>query len=179
MKSTLNSTLSRENQKPHEKDLVLKKKKEETKHFYLACGNYRETARIFQLQDSTVHKICEAALPEKSESRQGFKGGKGWKGNAEGAVRPLSYPASIDEELLSWLLIMDDLHLPVSISALQKKAKSLMLPHNPCFETSRGWVRQFKEIHNLALRKKTSLCQIFHPNLKVKYHHFVLNAPDF
>ena len=152
MKSTVNSTLSWQNQKPHEKDLVLKKK-EEIKHFYVACGNYQEIARAFQLQDSTVRKICKAAPPEKSESHQGFKGGKAWKGNAKGAGRPLSYPASIDEELLSWLLIMNDLHLPVSILALQKKAKSLILPPNPCFEASRGWVRQFKERHNLTLRK--------------------------
>ena len=51
-------------------------KQEEIKHFYLACGNYRETARTFQLQDSTVRKICKAATPENSESHQGFKGGK-------------------------------------------------------------------------------------------------------
>ena len=106
MGSTVNSTLIRQNQKLHEKDLVLKKK--EIKHFYLACGNYRETARAFQLQDSTVRKICKAAPPEKSESHQGFKGGKAWKGNAKGAGSPLSYPAYIDEELSSWLLIMND-----------------------------------------------------------------------
>ena len=129
-------------------------KKEEIKHFYLACGNYRETARAFQLQDSTVRKICKAAPPEKSESHQGFKGGKAWKENAKGSRRPLSDPPSIDEELLSWLLIMNDLHLPLSIIALKKKAKSLILPHNPCSEASRGWVRQFKKRHNLALRKK-------------------------
>ena len=74
--------------------------------------------------------------------------------NTKGAGLPLSYPASIDEELLSWLLIMNDLHLPVSILALQKKAKSLILPQNPCFEASRGWIRQFKKRHNLAQRKK-------------------------
>ena len=38
-------------------------------------------------------------------------------------------------------------------------AKSLTFPHNPCFEASRGWVRQFKERYNLALQKKPSLCQ--------------------
>ena len=101
--STVNSTLSRQNQKPHEKDIVLKKKKE-IKHFYLACGNYRETARAFQLQDSTVRKICKVARPEKSESHQGFKGEKALKGNAKGAGCPRSYPASIDEKLLSCLL---------------------------------------------------------------------------
>ena len=65
----------------------------------------------------------------------------------------LSYPASIDEELLSWLLIVNDLDLPVYILALQKETKSLILPHNPCLEASRGWVRQFKERHNLAQQK--------------------------
>ena len=129
-------------------------KKEELKHFHLASGNYQETARAFQLQDSTVRKICKAAPPNKSEIHQGFKGEKEWKGNAKGAGRPLSYPASIDEELLSWLLITNDIHLPVSLLALQKKTKSLILPHNPCFENSRGWVHQLKERHNLALRKK-------------------------
>ena len=71
--------------------------KNEIKHFFLVCGNSQQTARAFQLQDSTVRKICKAAPPKKSESHQGFKGGKAWKGNAEGAGRPLSYPASIDE----------------------------------------------------------------------------------
>ena len=75
MKSTVKSTLSRQSQKPHEKDLVLKKKGE-IKHFYLACENYRETARACQLQDSTVRKICKAAPPEKSENHQIFKGRK-------------------------------------------------------------------------------------------------------
>ena len=135
MKSTVNSTLSRQNQKPHEKYLVFKKKKKkkEIKHFYLACENYRETAKAFQLQDSIVLKICKTSPPDKSESRQAFKGGKAWKGNGEGAGRLLSYPASLDEELLNWLVIMNNLHLPVSILALQKKEKSIILPHSPCF----------------------------------------------
>ena len=76
-------------------------KKEVIKHFYLAWGNYRETARAFQFQNSTVRKICKAAPPKKSESHQCFKGGKGWKGNNEDAGRPLLYPASTDEELLN------------------------------------------------------------------------------
>ena len=88
----------------------------------MVCGNYRQTARAFQPHDSIVLKICKAAPPEKNESHQCFKGGKVGKGNAKGADCPLSDPASIDEELLSWLLIMNDLHLPVSILALQKKA---------------------------------------------------------
>ena len=123
----------------------------------MACGNHQETARTFELQDSTVRKIFKAAPPEKSESHQGFKGGKAWKGNAKGTGRSLSYPASIDEELLSWLLIMNDLHLPVSILALQKKAKSLILPHNPCFEASRGWVSQFRSAKKYIFVSKTPI----------------------
>ena len=65
----------------------------------MACGNYRELARAFQFQDSTVRKISKAASLEKSESHQYFKGGKAWKGNAKDAGSQLSYPASIDKEL--------------------------------------------------------------------------------
>ena len=65
----------------------------------MACGNYRELARAFQLQDSTVRKISKAAPFEKSEGHQDFKGGKAWKGNAKDTGRQLSYPASIDKEL--------------------------------------------------------------------------------
>ena len=123
-------------------------KKEEIRNYYASCGNYRETARAFELQDSTVRKICKANPPEKSNKDAGFQGGKTWKGNTKGAGRPLSYPTSVDEELISWILIMNDLHLPVSVLALQKKAKSLILPHNPDFEASRGWIRRFRERHN-------------------------------
>ena len=97
-------------------------------------------------------------------------------------VQDVHYRTQLNKELLSWLLIMNDLHLPVSILALQKKAKSLILPHNHCFEASRGWVCQFKERHNLALRKKTSLCKKLPSQLENKissFYSFILNAPDF
>ena len=120
------------------------RKKEEISIFLRNVEIIEKQQEHFNFRIRLFVKICKAAPPEKSESHQGFKGGKAWKGNAKGTGRSLSYPASIDEELLSWLLIMNDLHLPVSILALQKKAKSLILPHNPCFEANRGWVHQFK-----------------------------------
>ena len=58
-----------------------------------------------------------------------------------------------------------------SILPLQKKAKSLILPQSPCFEASRGWVRQFKERHNIAQRKKT-LCQKLPSQLGSKISSF-------
>ena len=53
-----------------------KRRRRNKAFFYLACGNHRETVRTFQLQDSTVRKIFKGAPSEKSESHQGFKGGK-------------------------------------------------------------------------------------------------------
>ena len=74
---------------------------------------------------------------------------------------------------------MNDRHLPVSILVLQKKAKSLILPHNPCFGAGRGFVRQFKETHNLALRKKTSLCQKLPSQLESKTSSFYSECARF
>ena len=74
---------------------------------------------------------------------------------------------------------MNDLHLPVSTLALQKKAKSLILPHNRGFEASRGWVRQFKERHNLALRKKTTFCQKLPSQLESKISSFYSECARF
>ena len=45
---------------------------------------------------------------------------KKWKGNAKGAGRLLLYPSSIDEEFLSWLLIINDVHF-LHVLALQKR----------------------------------------------------------
>ena len=145
----------------------------------MACENYWETAKAFQLQDSIVLKICKTSPPDKSETHQGFKGGKAWKRNGEGAGHLLSYPASLDEELLSWLVIMNNFHLPVSILALQKKKKSIILPHSPCFEDSRGWVRQFKERHNLALQKNPSLYQKLPSQLESKISPFYSECSRF
>ena len=67
----------------------------------------------------------------------------------------------------------------VSILALQKRAQSLILLNNPCFEASRGWVRQFKERHNLALRKKTSLWEKLPSQLQSKISLFYSECTRF
>ena len=74
---------------------------------------------------------------------------------------------------------MNDVYLPVFILALQKKAKSLTLPHNSCFEASRDWARQFKERHNLARGKKTSLRQKFPFQLESKISSFYSECARF
>ena len=51
--------------------------------------NYRETARVFGLQDSTVKKICEAAPSKKTNNGQfgGLKGRRHFKGNKKGSKK--------------------------------------------------------------------------------------------
>ena len=96
MKSTVNSTLSRQNQKPHEKYLVLKKE-EEIKHFYLACGNYREKQEHFNFRIPLFVKfVKQHPLRKVKVIKKGRKGRKAWKGNPKDAGLPLLYPASID-----------------------------------------------------------------------------------
>ena len=102
-----------------------------------------------------------------------------WKGNGMGAGRPLSYPTSVDEELLGWILIMNDLNLPASELALPKRAKSLILLRNPSFEERNGWIRQFKESHDLSLRKKTPLCQRLPSQLGNKISSFYCQCAQF
>lgn len=83
-------------------------------------------------------------------------------------------PTFVDKELLSWILIINYLYLPVSVIALQRKAKSLLiLRHNPSSEASKDWIRQFKE-HDLSIRKRISLSQRLPSQLESKYHNFIL-----
>ena len=102
--------------------------------------------------------MCKAG-PSKINKHGGFNKEKAWKGNTRGAGRPLSYPTLVDKELLSWILIVNDVHLPVSALTLQKNVKSLILSHNSSIEPSEGWISHFKEIHDSSICKRTSLCQ--------------------
>ena len=78
------------------------------------------------------------------KGEKGLKGEKVMKGNTKCAARPLLYQTPVNKELLSWNLIMNDFHLPESVVTLQRNTRSLILPRNPSFETSKGWICQFK-----------------------------------
>ena len=97
---------------------------------YAASGNYAETGKAFGLNGSSVwgvaggHPIADKRLSSK--------------GNAQGAGRSLSYPVELEDELLKWILVLRDLHFPVSVLSFQEKAKKLIQPHNSSFSASRG-----------------------------------------
>ena len=52
------------------------------------------------------------------------------KMNKEGAGKPLSYPKSVDEELVAWILRMNDLNLSCSSKLLVAKYKVLVTPRH-------------------------------------------------
>ena len=98
---------------------------------YSATGNFRETAGAFNLNDSKVRGII------KTHSVAG-KIIFSKKQNFPGAGRPLSYTVKLEDQLIKWILVLQDVNFPVSILALQEKAKNLIRPDNPEFKASRG-----------------------------------------
>ena len=110
-------------------------------------GNSRETAREFQLKESTVRGILNEP-PTKEKKNETIPKGKKHKGNKKhGGGKPLSYPKSVDEVLLAWIFTANDLHLPCSTKTLKTKAKLLIKPHSPQFIASRGWMAKFFSRH--------------------------------
>ena len=49
--------------------------------------------------------------------------------------------------------------MPVSVLALQEKAKKVIRPHSPSFGGSRGWLEKFFARQRLSLRNRTSVSQ--------------------
>ena len=71
----------------------------------------------------------------------------------------MSYPVELEDQLIKWILVLRDFNFPVSILALQEKAKNLIQPGNPEFKASRGWIEKFFNRHELSLRSRTSVSQ--------------------
>ena len=86
------------------------------------------------------------------------------KCNFPGTWRPLIFPAELDDEMLTLILALWDLHLPLSVLRFQNKAKLLMQFHNPSFTANCGWVNKVFTRHNLALQARISINQkLLHP----------------
>ena len=146
-------------------------KKEETRLHYSVSGSYCETARAFDIKESTVRGIIDASVPDKIKPSS--------KDNFLGAGRPLTYPIELVDELLKWIFVLRDCHFPVSVMSLQEKAKLLIQPHNPSFNASRGWVRKFFNRHKLALPSRTSISQKLPKQLEDVLSKFYEDAARF
>ena len=94
------------------------KKKEKVRLYYFINGNYCETVRTFDINESiTVWGMINAgSLPNKMKLSS--------KWNFPGVDRPLTYPTKLNVELLKWIFVLRDLHFPVSVLRLQEKVKA-------------------------------------------------------
>ena len=59
------------------------------------------------------------------------------KCNRSGAGRPLTYPKEAENELVAWVLQLLDVHMPVSVLALQEKVEKVIVPH--LVQVQAGW----------------------------------------
>ena len=76
-----------------------------------------------------------------------------------GSGRQLSYFKEVDEEVVEWVRVRQDAHLPVSRTLIQIKARQLVKPHNPSFVAPSGWLQKFMIRHGLSLHCRTSISQ--------------------
>ena len=111
---------------------------------YSTTGNFLETAGAFNLNESMVREIIKTRPVAGKIVLLKMQ-------NFPGAGRPLSCPVELEDQLLKWILVLRDLNFPVSILALQEKAKNLIQPGNPEFKASRGWIEKFFNRHKLSL----------------------------
>lgn len=92
---------------------------------------------------------------------------------AVGQGRKISYPESIEEDLVKWILEKrDELTVAVSKRTLRLKALSLIKPHLSDFKASDGWMKKFMRRNNLVLRAGTSLAQSLPGDLEEKVRAF-------
>ena len=147
-------------------------KKAEMHVHYSTTGNFRETTRVFNLNESKVRGIIKTRpIAGKIILSK--------KQNFPGAGRPLSYPVELEDLLIKWILVLRDLNFPVSILALQEKAKNLIQPGNPEFKASRGWIEKFFNRHKLSLRSRTSVSQKLPSQLESVLTKFYADAAKF
>ena len=126
-------------------------RKQEIREHYLLTNNFAKTSKSFCLNESTVRKIVKSTLRNDVKPSD--------KGNRSGDGRPLTYPKEAQNGLIAWVLQLLDVHMPVSVLALQEKAKKVIRPHSPSFGASRGWVKKFFARHRLSFRNRTSVSQ--------------------
>ena len=84
------------------------RKKGEVGLYYSVRGNYCETARAFDINESTVRGMVDAR-PLLGKIKHSSKC------NFPGAGRTLTYPIELHNEPLKWIFVLRDLHFPVSV----------------------------------------------------------------
>ena len=149
-------------------------RKEKIRSQYKQLGSYAAVSRLNCCNESVVRSIVKSQKIPLKDSRGRIVKSKAFKGNKKGAGKKLSYPKSVDEELLQWVYVMSDQHMPCSTRLFRKKAKALIQPHNPQLKASTGWLDKFRTRNHLSLRKRTSLSQKLPEQLEEKIKSFYM-----
>ena len=136
---------------------------------YALTKSYTESAKAFHVHESTRNIVKTPGRAVKLSDI----------GNCSGAGRPITYPLEVENDLIRWILELRDLHVPVSVLALQEKAKGVVQPHNPDFNASRGWVVKFFQRHRLSLHSRTSVSQKLPRQLEESISKFYADAGRF
>ena len=119
-------------------------------------------SNIFQVHPaSTISSVAESEVNTES-SREPFKPPTT---DISYHIISRSYPPEVDNALVEWILSQRQSGLAVSIQNLQDKAKVMILPHNPKFRASYGWVQTFKMRHSIVLRQRTTVAKKLPANL--------------
>ena len=145
------------------------KTKIDMREHYALTKSYTESAKAFHVHESTRNIVKTSGRAVKLID----------KGNCSGAGRPITYPLEVENDLIRWILELRDLHVPVSVLALQEKAKGVVQPHNPDFNATRGWVAKFFQRNRLSLHSRTSVSQKLPRQLEESISKFYADAGRF
>ncbi len=103
---------------------------------YARVNGLRPAQRKFNVHRRSIARWMEFRLEEvKTGEISGYR--------RRGQGRKLSYPESIDEELVRWILELRDMQVAVSSDMLKQKATSLITPIVSTFKASSGWCEKF------------------------------------
>lgn len=106
----------------------------------------RATARYHDMAFSTL----------RVWTKQDFGDMPGDKKRLPGGGRRLKYDRSVDLALREWVLqrVAEEEH--VTRDEIKRKAFDMILPHNPNFQASNGWISRFLTRHKLSINSKSS-----------------------
>ena len=136
---------------------------------YVCSHSETEAARHFEIPRTTIRgwKGLDRQPIDRKKSRK--RKGK----NKAGAGRPLSYSEDLEDELIQWILEMQDMNLPIQRQHVQRRAKALIQPHLATFKASAGWLDKFLKRHSLTLHRQTSIQQKLPAQLEGKIATFL------
>ena len=128
---------------------------------YARQNGVRVAARHF----SVHHKNVQRWLISEIEKVPMKSGRMKPRMNMKGQGRKISYPPSLEGELVAWVLSKQS-YIPVSNRMIKLKALSLIRPVLPAFKASDGWCRKFLARNNLVSRAATSTAQALPADLE-------------